>query len=94
MIEVGLFCHVKCSRYLDYGIKKNDLVYVAGETMMAVDEKDPYAYRKLFVVAYTKEGHVDAVTKPITMDGVNLRPVSKSKNKELYAQMEKDFSEE
>lgn len=94
MIEVGQFCHVKCSRYLDYGIKKNDLIYVAGDTMVAVDEKDPYAYRKIFLAARTNDGHVDAQAKALTVDAVNLNPVSKSKQKKLYAQLEEDFKKE
>lgn len=92
MITVGMFAHVKCSRYVDYGIKKNDLIYVAGDTMVATDEKDPYAYRKIFLAARTEGGHVDAASKALTMDAINLRPVSKSKQKELYAQLEKDFA--
>lgn len=93
MIEVGMFCTVKCSRYVDYNIKKGDLVYVAGDTMVATDEKDPYAYRKIFLTARTDEGHVDAQAKALTMDAVNLKPVSKAKQKELYAQLEKDFEQ-
>lgn len=91
MIEVGMFCHVKCSKYVDYGILKGDLIYVAGDTMVAVDEKDPYAYRKIFLAARTEDGHVDAVAKALTMDAINLKPVSKAKQKELYALLEKDF---
>ena len=94
MIEVGMFCTTKCSRYVDYGIKKGDLVYVAGESMVAVDEGDPYAYRKIFLAARTNEGHVDATAKALTMDAVNLKPVSKSKQKQLYAQLEEDFKQE
>lgn len=94
MIEVGQFCNVKCSRYVDYGIQKGDLIYVAGESMVAVDEGDPYAYRKIFLAARTNDGHVDAQAKALTIDGVNLKPVSKSKQKKLYAQLEEDFAQE
>lgn len=92
MIEVGMFCYTRCSRYLDYGIKKGDLVYLAGDTMVRVDEKDPYAYRKLFIAAYVEDGHVNAERKPITIDGVNLRKVSDSKQKDLYKVFESDFA--
>ncbi len=91
MIEVGQFCYIKCSRYVDYGIKKGDLIYVAGDTMVAIDEGDPYLHRKIFLAARTDDGHVDAKAKALTVDGVNLKPVSKSQQKKLYTQLEEDF---
>ena len=94
MIETGMFATTKCSRYVDYGIQKGDLVYVAGEMMVAVTEKDPYSYRKLFVAAYTNEEHVDAQRKPLSIDGVNLKPVSKAKQKRLYQLFEDDHKKE
>ena len=94
MVEVGQFCTVKCSRYVDYDIKKGDLIYVAGEMMTAVKEEDPYLYRKLFVAAYTEDEHVDANRKPISIDAINLKPVSKTKQKRLYDIFEKDFAKE
>jgi len=92
MIEVGMFATVKGSRYVDYGIQGGDIMYVAGEMMTAITEKDPYLYRKLFVAARVVEGHVQAADKPLSMDGTNLKPVSKNRQKKLYAQFEKDFS--
>lgn len=94
MITVGMFVTVKGSRYVDYGIEGGDLVYVAGEMMTPITEKDPYLYRKLFIAAKMVDGHVQASEKPLSMDGVNLKPVSKSKQKKLYAQFEKDFHKE
>ena len=94
MIEVGQFATVKCSRYVEYGIQKGDLVYVAGEMMTAVTEKDPYLYRKLFVAAYVEDEHVDANRKPISVDAINLKPVGKVRQKKLYSMFEKDYAEE
>jgi hypothetical protein len=62
--------------------------------MVAVNEGDPYAYRKIFLAAKTNDGHVDAQAKALTIDGVNLKPVSKSQQKKLYAQLEEDFKQE
>ena len=76
MIETGMFVRTKCSRYVDYGVQKGDLVYVAGDAMVAVDEGDVYAYRKIFLTAKTNDGHVDSKAKALTMDGVNLKPVT------------------
>ena len=94
MLEVGQFVTVKSSRYLDYGVKKGDLMYLAGDTVVHVGDDYPYAMRKLFIAAFVKDGHVDAVSKPLTMDGINLRAVSKTKQEKLYAQLEADFAEE
>ena len=92
MIEVGMFAHIKCGRYAEYGLLKGDIVYIAGEMMVALSAEDPYAYRKLFVAAYTEDGHVLDKKKPLSIDAVNLRPVSTGKQKSLYAQFEKDFT--
>lgn len=94
MIEVGMFATVKNSRYVDYDIQKGDLVYVAGEMMAVIDEKDPYVYRKLFVAAYMDDGHVQAERKPLSMDATNLKKVGIRRQKKLYAQFEKDFAKE
>jgi hypothetical protein len=87
-----MFTIIKSSRYVEYGLQKGDIVYIAGEMMTALTEKDPYLYRKLFIAAPVLEGHVQAEDKPLSMDGINLKAVSKSKQKKLYAQFEKDFA--
>lgn len=94
MVEVGQFCTAKCSRYVDYGVKKGDLVYLAGEMMTPLEEEDPYLYRKLFVAAYVEDEHVDAVRKPISVDARNFKSVSKNRQKKLYDIFEKDFAKE
>ena len=88
MIEVGQFCTVKCSRYVDYNIQKGDVVYAAGDTIIQNDEQDVYAYRKLFICARVVDGEVQVHDKPLLMDGVNLKPVSDAKQKKLYAAFE------
>lgn len=93
MVEVGQFCKVMNSRYVDYGIKKYDIVYLAGEMMVPLKEEDPYLHRKLFVAAYVVDGHVQGDKKPISVDGLTLGPVSKPKQAELKAIMEEDFSQ-
>ena len=94
MIETGQFCTVESSRYVDYGIKRGEVVYLAGDMMVPVEEKDPYTYRKLFVAAYTDGGHVKAERKPISIDAINLKPVSSAKQEELKQLMEDDFKQE
>jgi len=94
MVKVGDFCQVKDSRYVEYGVKKNTLVYLAGDSMVLVDEQDPYAYRKIFVAALVADGHVDTTAKALTMDWINLSAVSKAKQEKLYAQFEEDFTKE
>lgn len=94
MIETGQFCTVESSRYVGYGIKRGEVVYLAGDMMVPVEEKDPYAYRKLFVAAYTDDGHVKAERKPISIDAINLKPVGSAKQEELKQLMEDDFKQE
>ena len=94
VIETGQFCTIRGAKYCDYGFKNGETVYVAGEFMSPVDEKDPYAFRKLFIAAKMVDGHVKAEEKPMSIDGLNLKAVSKKKQKELYEAFSNDYQQE
>lgn len=91
-IEVGQFCRVMDSTYAEYGVKKNDVVYVAGDSIVAVDEKDPYALRRVFVAAWMQGDHVLVNKGGFTIDGKRLKPCSKAKQARLNTIKEADFS--
>lgn len=94
IVEVGDFAVVQDSSFAGYGVRKGDIIYVAGDSVVAVDEGDPYSLRRLFVAAYTDDGHVQAERKPFMVDGKRLKPASKAKQEKLKAVMEEDFAEE
>lgn len=93
VIDVGMFAQVLDGSYGEYGVKKGDIVYVAGDAITAVSEKDPYALRRIFVAAFLKEGHIDTKTNPFTIDGKRLEPVSKGKQAKLDAIRKADFED-
>lgn len=92
-IEVGQFCRVMDSTYAEYGVKKNDVIYVAGDSIVSTDEKDPYALRRLFVAAWMKGNHIDVNRGGFTIDGKRLKACSKSKQERLNAVKDGDFAE-
>lgn len=94
IIEVGMFAEVLDSKLAEYGVKKGDIVYVAGDAIVGVDAKDPYLLRRIFVGAFTKDGHIMVHEKPFTVDGKRLAPVSRAKQEKLTAIKLADFKEE
>ena len=93
LIEVGQFCRVMDSTYVEHGIKKGDVIYVAGDSIVSVDEKDPYSLRRLFVGAWMKGDHIDVERGAFTIDGKRLKACTKAKQERLNAVKEEDFGE-
>lgn len=93
LIEAGMFCRVLNSNYAQYGVKKDEVVYLAGDGMVAISEEDPYAYRKIFVAARMKGEVVDAESGGFTIDGFSLKPCSKAKQERLNLLHEAAFAE-
>lgn len=91
LVEVGQFAEVLDGSYGEYGVKKGDIIYVAGDAITAVSDKDPYALRRIFVAAFLKEGHIDTKSNPFTIDGKRLKPVSEAKQAKFDATRKADF---
>lgn len=93
-VKPGLFVEVLDGSFGEYGVKKGDLVYVAGETTIQTDaHNDPYALRKLFIAAFLKDKHLDLDKKPFMIDGKRLKPVSAAKQNKLDQIRQRDFKE-
>lgn len=91
-VAVGNFAKVLDNSLRAYGVKEGDVVYLAGDSLVRVDE-DPYHFRKIFLAAFLKEKHVDLEKKPFTIDGKRLEPVSQVKQDKLDAIRKQDFKE-
>lgn len=89
-IEVGEFCFVTTNRLKKDGFKKNDIIYVAGSSMIPDSPRDPYSYRKIFVIAKTKDDHVDA-SGGFLVDGKSLVKVHHDEHERLKNIFEEDF---
>ncbi len=92
--EVGDFVTMKDSSFAVHGVQKGDLLYVAGDTVVSVDESDPYQLRRLLICAYTEGEHVAVEKQPFMVDGKRLKKVSKKKQESLNEIFQTDFGEE
>lgn len=91
-VQVGQFAEVLDGGLGTYGVKKGDIVYLAGDSLVRVDE-DPYHFRKIFVAAFVKGKHIDLDLNPFTIDGKRLKPVSTAKQQKLDDVRLSDFKE-
>jgi hypothetical protein len=91
LINVGMFARIKGDDFKEYGVGDGDIIYIAGDTVVSVEEKDPYALRRVFVAAYTKDGHIQIALNPFIVDAKRLKAVSKGEQKSLDEIKEKDF---
>lgn len=95
MVVVGDFAKINTSVLAVHGIKRNDIVYVAGDYYVQTDkDKDPYKYRKILLVGKVDgDGHIDA-SGCIAIDGKRMEPVSGVVQARLNAVKEADFGEQ
>lgn len=94
LVEAGQFCTVDSSQFTEYGVKMGDLVYLAGDALYPVTEDEPYTYRKVFVAAFTEDGHLLDKKKPFLIDGMNLVPVAEARQQSLSDLLKEDFEED
>lgn len=90
-VQAGQFCVVQTSSYAEYGVKKGDVVYLAGTTQVYVDEANPYLFEMLFLAAFMKNNHVEVEKKPFLIKGVNLKGCTKPRQARLEAIFLEDF---
>lgn len=81
-VKAGMFCRVQDSTFAEHGVKKNDVIYLAGDTFVRQTE-DPYQFRKVFIGAFLEDDIVQANKKPFLIDGKRLKPVSKAFQEKL-----------
>ncbi|PZQ78028.1 hypothetical protein [Pseudomonas phage PPAY] len=93
IVNVGDFVEVLDSSFVEHGVKKGDFIYIAGDSIVAVSEKDPYQLRRLFVAAFMEDGHILADRKPFLIDGKRCKPVSEAKQQKFAEKMKQDFGE-
>jgi hypothetical protein len=74
-IRNGNFCEVVSDKFVEEGIKRGHIVYVAGHKALPISEEDPYTQRiKFFVHLYNE--HERTMSKDIyLMDPNSMLPV-------------------
>lgn len=92
LVEVGQFCTMNSSDFAEYGVKRGDVIYIAGDALSPVGEEDPYLLRKLFVAAFMEDGHLLPDKKPFLVDAERLKHVTKARQAKFEAMLEEDFA--
>lgn len=93
-VDVGDFVRLMDSSYAKDGIKKGDVLYLAGDAIVSVTEKDPYALRRIFIATTVIDGHIQAKgVKPFTVDGKRLEKLGKAVQEKLNAIKMEDFGD-
>lgn len=95
VIKVGDFVKMKNDSLAEYGINKDDKMFLVGSGFVPDSKTDPYKFRMVFVGAPIKDGHIEIGDndKPngYTVDGRNIKRVTKVELKILEANKEADF---
>lgn len=89
-VDVGDFCFVTTNRLKKHGFVKNDVVYIAGHKFVRDTPRDPYSFRKVFIIAKTNEDHVD-ISGGFLVDGKSMVKVHKDEHDRLINIYKEDF---
>lgn len=93
-LKTGTFCRVQDSAMAEHGVKKGDLVYIAGDGYVRTDPDDPYVFRQMFVASWMEDQEVIAEKGGFTIDGKRLKAVSKPLQAKLEAKLEAKYRSE
>lgn len=93
MLEVGQFAVVQNDNLQEHDIKYKDVVYIAGDAIVAVSEEDPYALRRILVAAKLNGDSINIEGGAFTIDGASLVAVDEFTQKRLDNQKKMDFAE-
>lgn len=57
-IKTGDFCEIVSDKFVEHGVKRGHIVYVAGHKALPISDEDPYTQRiKFFVHTYNEHTH-------------------------------------
>lgn len=93
MLEVGQFAVVQNDNLQEYGINYKDVVYIAGDAIVSVDEEDPYAMRRILVAAKMDGDKIDIEGGAFTIEGNSLVAVDELTQRRLDNQKKMDFAD-
>lgn len=78
------FVAINSNAFVEHGVEKGDIVFVAGTKAVPVSDEDPYTQRvKMFVHILDNE-KIDTASGLFLMDPNSLINISAEKNKRLY----------
>jgi hypothetical protein len=96
ILTVGRFAEVNDSTFAEYGVKRGQVVYLAGDYTVPFKESNPYLLQKLFIAGWVDEdGHVVEAgvdeNKPFVINPKRLKHLSKPHEERLTKIYDEDF---
>lgn len=86
-------CHIVSDKFIEQGVKRNQLVYVAGHRVLPIAENDPYTQRiKFLCQLLSKDGELDQ--KLYLIDPTSLSLVGKKKQEHYLALIKERYGED
>lgn len=94
LIKHGDFCEIVSDKFVEQGVKRGHIVYVAGSKAIPEDPEDMYNQRvKLLIHIVDHGGHVK-LPEVYMMDPRSLQKVDSSKQKKLEGIFKGDFEQD
>lgn len=90
----GNFCEIVTDKFVEQGVKRGRLVYVAGHRALPIAENDPYTQRIKFMVHLLEGESVKPMLGLFLMDPDSLAKVDDNKQEKLEAIFKDEFQEE
>ena len=72
LIRVGDFCEVVSDKFIEHGVKRGHVVYVAGHKALPISESDPYTQRIKFLVHLYNQHSAKMGKEIYLMDAVSM----------------------
>jgi len=87
------FCEIVTDKFVDQGVKRGHLVFVASLKALPISEEDPYTQRVKAFVHLVVDDHV-IIPDIYAMDPTSLARVSPVKQRNLSNILKQDFANE
>ena len=85
------FCEVVTDKFVEEGVKRGRLVYIAGHRAFPISENDPYTQRIKLLVHLLEDDHVKPALGLYIMDPDSLLKLDDNRIKSLQETMRLDF---
>jgi hypothetical protein len=90
-ITDGDFCEIVSDKFVEHGVKRGRVVWIAGHRAFPIAENDPYTQRIKFMVHLTEDQHVKPALGLFIMDPDSLFKLLPKDQAILKEIMDADF---
>lgn len=86
LVRNGDFCKVVTDKFVDQGVKRGHMVFVAGHKALPISETDPYTQRITFICNLYNHKTYEMGKELYFMDGTSLERVSDKERDEYLTE--------